>query len=362
MMPATETVLKRPLLICPPWINKFYILDLNPQKSFIRWAVEQGHTVFVISWVNPDERHGAKGWEAYIREGLQYGLDTVEKATGEKDVNAIGYCVGGTLLAAALALLAQEGDDRIKSATFFTTQVDFTYAGDLKVFVDEDQIAAVEQLDERKGLSRRHQDGDRLQHAALRRPDLALCRQQLHARQGSPALRPALLERRFDPHGGGQPFLLPAQLLSREQPDARARWSSPAASVSLGDVKIPIYNLASKEDHIAPARSVFLGCAIFRRRGRLCHGRLRPHRRRRQPAGTKKYQYWTGGKPVGDFDDWFATATETSRLLVAALAALDRDPGQHPRCSPQTGQAYENLGRCAGHLCQGACVTDCNVW
>ncbi|TIT88807.1 MAG: class I poly(R)-hydroxyalkanoic acid synthase, partial [Mesorhizobium sp.] len=149
--PTTETVLKRPLLICPPWINKYYILDLNPQKSFIRWAIEQGHTVFVISWINPDERHGAKGWEAYIREGLQYGLDMVEKATGEKEVNAIGYCVGGTLLAAALALLAQEGDHRIRSATFFTTQVDFTYAGDLKVFVDEDQVAAVERSMNEKG-------------------------------------------------------------------------------------------------------------------------------------------------------------------------------------------------------------------
>uniref|UniRef100_UPI0034D48DBE alpha/beta fold hydrolase n=1 Tax=Acinetobacter baumannii TaxID=470 RepID=UPI0034D48DBE len=91
--------------------------------------VEQGHTVFVISWINPDERHGTKNWEAYIREGLQYGLDIVEKTPGEREVNAIGYCVGGTLLAAALALLAQEGDDRIRSVTFFTTQVDFTYAG-----------------------------------------------------------------------------------------------------------------------------------------------------------------------------------------------------------------------------------------
>ena len=149
--PSTETVLKRPLLICPPWINKFYILDLNPEKSFIRWAVGQGHTVFVISWINPDERHGTKGWEAYIREGLQFGLDTIETATGEAEVNAIGYCVGGTLLAAALALLAQEGDDRIRSATLFTTQVDFTYAGDLKVFVDEEQIAALEQAMGEKG-------------------------------------------------------------------------------------------------------------------------------------------------------------------------------------------------------------------
>src|SRR5690606_33434769 len=149
--PNTDKVLKRPLLICPPWINKFYILDLNPAKSFISWAVSQGHTVFVISWVNPDERHGRKSWEDYIDEGIRFGLDAVEKATGEREVNAIGYCVGGTLLAAALALFAQEGDDRIKSVTFFTTQVDFTYAGDLKVFVDEDQISALEKAMSDKG-------------------------------------------------------------------------------------------------------------------------------------------------------------------------------------------------------------------
>ena len=148
---TTETVLKRPLLICPPWINKFYILDLNPQKSFIKWCVDQGHTVFVISWVNPDERHADKGWEAYIREGVDFALDTVEKATGEKEVNAIGYCVGGTLLAAALALHAQEKNKRIASATLFTTQVDFTHAGDLKVFVDEAQLTNLEERMQESG-------------------------------------------------------------------------------------------------------------------------------------------------------------------------------------------------------------------
>jgi polyhydroxyalkanoate synthase len=140
--PATETVLKRPLLICPPWINKFYILDLNPQKSFIRWAIDQGHTVFVISWVNPDERHGAKDWDGLYPRGSAIRPRHDREGHGrERDVNAIGYCVGGTLLAAALALIAQEGENRIKSATFFTTQVDFTHAGDLKVFVDEEQVA-----------------------------------------------------------------------------------------------------------------------------------------------------------------------------------------------------------------------------
>jgi polyhydroxyalkanoate synthase len=113
--PTTEKVLKRPLLICPPWINKFYILDLNPEKSFIRWAVEQGHTVFVISWVNPDERHGTKGWEAYIREGIEYGLDTVEARPAKRRSTPSATASAARLLAAALALMAKEGDDRIRS-------------------------------------------------------------------------------------------------------------------------------------------------------------------------------------------------------------------------------------------------------
>src|SRR6478609_2291390 len=142
--PTTETVLKRPLLIVPPWINKFYILDLNQDKSFIRWAVAQGLTVFVISWVNPDERQAKKSFEDYMREGIFEALEAIEKATGEKSVSAIGYCVGGTLLSVALAYLAAVGDKRITSATLFTTQVDFTYAGDLSVFVDENQIKSLE--------------------------------------------------------------------------------------------------------------------------------------------------------------------------------------------------------------------------
>jgi polyhydroxyalkanoate synthase len=136
--PATESVLKRPLLIIPPWINKFYILDLNPEKSFIKWCVEQGLTVFVISWVNPDASLAMKSFEDYMREGPLTALDVIKEVTGEQDVNAIGYCVGGTLMAVTLAWMAAKGDKRIASATFFAAQVDFTYAGDLMVFVDED--------------------------------------------------------------------------------------------------------------------------------------------------------------------------------------------------------------------------------
>src|SRR6202162_2303251 len=117
--PTTETVKRRPLLIIPPWINKFYILDLRPGNSFIRWAVGQGHTGFVISWVNPDERLAAKSYEDYMREGPLAALDAMEAATGEREANVIGYCLGGTLLASTLAYMAAKRDNRIKSATYF---------------------------------------------------------------------------------------------------------------------------------------------------------------------------------------------------------------------------------------------------
>lgn len=307
--PSTETVLKRPLLICPPWINKFYILDLNPQKSFIRWAIEQGHTVFVISWINPDERHGAKGWEAYIREGLQYGLDTIERATGERDVNAIGYCVGGTLLAAALALMAQEGDDRIKSATFFTTQVDFTYAGDLKVFVDEDQVAAVEKSMNEKG----YLDGTKMATAfnMLRSGDLIWPYVINNYMRGKDPLPFDLLYWNADSTrmaAANHSFYLRNCYLDNTL--SQGTMELAGHTVSLGDITIPVYNLASKEDHIAPALSVFLGSKYFGGKVDYVMAGSGHIAGVVNPPASNKYQYWTGGTPTGDFNQWIASATD----------------------------------------------------
>jgi polyhydroxyalkanoate synthase len=150
--PSTETVYQRPLLIIPPWINKFYILDLREKNSFIKWAVAQGHTVFVVSWVNPDERLAQKTFEDYMIEGPLAAFDAMEQATGERQINVIGYCLGGTLLAATLAWMAAKGDDRVVSATFLTTLTDFAEPGELGVFIDEEQLTALEELMSEKGF------------------------------------------------------------------------------------------------------------------------------------------------------------------------------------------------------------------
>jgi len=149
--PTTSEVKRRPLLIVPPWINKFYILDLRPDNSFIRWAVARGHTVFVISWVNPDERLAEKTFEDYMREGTLTALSLIEQAVGEREVNAVGYCLGGTLLASTLAYLAAQSNDCVKSATYLVTLVDFTDAGDMAVFIDEQQLSSLEKRMQKRG-------------------------------------------------------------------------------------------------------------------------------------------------------------------------------------------------------------------
>ncbi|MFA7415316.1 MAG: class I poly(R)-hydroxyalkanoic acid synthase [Rhizobium sp.] len=309
--PATDTVLKRPLLIVPPWINKFYILDLNPQKSFIRWCVSQGHTVFVISWVNPDERHAAKDWEAYIREGIDFALETVEKATGEKQVNAIGYCVGGTLLAAALALHAKQGNKRIASATLFTTQVDFTYAGDLKVFVDEDQIGAMEERMKASG----YLDGSKMAAAfnMLRASELIWPYVVKNYLKGEDPIPFDLLYWNSDSTrmaAANHSFYLRNCYLNNNL--SQGKMEIAGKRLSLKDVKIPIYNLATREDHIAPAKSVFVGSALFGGPVEFVLSGSGHIAGVVNPPDKQKYQYWTGGKTTGSYEDWLAGAKETS--------------------------------------------------
>lgn len=307
---TTETVLKRPLLICPPWINKFYILDLNPAKSFIKWAVDQGHTVFVISWVNPDERHATKDWEAYAREGVGFALDTIKQATGEDEVNAIGYCVGGTLLAATLALHGQEGDKRIRSATLFTTQVDFTHAGDLKVFADEEQIDLIERGMKTTG----YLDGSKMATAfnMLRASELIWPYFVNNYLKGQDPMPFDLLYWNSDSTrmpAANHSFYLRNCYLKNTL--TKGEMVLAGKTLSLKDVKIPIYNLATKEDHIAPAKSVFVGSQFFGGKVTYVMAGSGHIAGVVNPPDKMKYQFWTGGPVKGAFEDWVKKAEET---------------------------------------------------
>lgn len=307
--PVTEKVLKRPLLIVPPWINKFYILDLNPEKSFIRWAVEHGHTVFVISWVNPNERQAEKSFEHYMREGILEALTQIETATGEKKVNAIGYCVGGTLLSVTLAYMAQTRDTRIASATLFTTQVDFTDAGELKVFVDEEQISTLEKHMKKRG----YLEGSKMSSAfnLLRSNDLVWPYFVNNYMRGKEPFPFDLLYWNSDstrmPAANHSFYLRNCYL---ENSLSTGKMEVGGKVLDLSKVKIPIYNLATKEDHIAPALSVFKGSAFFggdvqfvlSGSGHIAGVVNPPHK--------NKYQFWTGSKPAGDYEDWAAKAEE----------------------------------------------------
>ncbi len=262
--PTTELVKRRPLLIIPPWINKFYILDLRPDNSFIRWAVEQGHTVFVISWVNPDEHLAAKTFADYMLEGPLAALDAIEQATGEREANVIGYCLGGTLLACTLAYMAAKHDNRIKSATFFVTMVDFAEAGELSVFIDEEQLSALEERMNAKGY--------------LEGRDMATTFNMLRANDliWSFVVNNYLL--------GKSPF--PFDLLywnsdSTRMPAAMHSFylrkmyqenllvkpggiTLAGVPIDLGKIRTPAFILSTREDHIAPWRSTYAATRLYK--------------------------------------------------------------------------------------------------
>ena len=307
--PATDKVLAIPLLIVPPWINKFYVLDLNPEKSFIKWAVEQGLTVFVISWVNPDAELAQKGFDAYMREGPLTALDVVQAITGAKTVHTAGYCVGGTLLAVTLAYMAAKGDDRVASATFFATQVDFTYAGDLKVFVDEDQIETIE----RRMAELGYLEGSRMAQAfnMLRSHELIWPYVINNYLKGKQPLPFDLLHWNSDatrmPAANHSFYLRNCYL---ENNLTKGRMTVAGETLDLAKVKVPVYNLATREDHIAPAKSVFVGSGFFGGPVRYVLSGSGHIAGVVNPPARAKYQYWTGGPAVGSLEQWQAGAEE----------------------------------------------------
>jgi polyhydroxyalkanoate synthase len=309
--PTTEKVLKRPLLIVPPWINKYYILDLRPEKSFIKWCVDQGLTVFVISWVNPDARLAKKSFEEYMREGPFEALNVIGKVTGEDEVHAIGYCVGGTLLAVTLAYLAAKDEDRILSATFFAAQVDFTYAGDLLVFVDEEQVCALERQMEERGFL----EGEKMATAfnMLRSNDLIWPYVINNYLKGKAPFPFDLLYWNSDatrmPAANHSFYLRNCYL---ENKLTKGEMMVGGRTLELHKVKVPIYNLATREDHIAPAKSVFLGSKFFGGPLRYVLAGSGHIAGVINPPAVQKYGYWTGGPPEGTLDQWIQRAEQYS--------------------------------------------------
>jgi len=309
--PATETVLKRPLLIVPPWINKFYILDLNPEKSFIKWCVEQGITVFCISWVNPDAHLARKGFSDYMRDGPLTALDVIEKVTGEKQVHSIGYCVGGTLLAVTLAYMAEKRDHRITSATLFAAQVDFTYSGDLKVFAaDEQQIEHVE----REMAARGYLEGKKMANAfnLMRSNDLIWPYVINNYLRGKAPFPFDLLYWNSDatrmPAANHSFYLRNCYF---ENKLTKGEMEVAGVRLDLKKVSVPVYNLATREDHIAPAKSVYVGSSFFGGPVRYVLAGSGHIAGVINPPKLNKYQYWTGAKPKGaNVDAWLAKAKE----------------------------------------------------
>src|SRR3984893_4959837 len=308
--PTTENVLRTPLLIVPPWINKFHILDLKPEKSYIKWCVDQGITVFVISWVNPDKQLGTKTFDDYMKEGPLAAMDVIERATGEMKVHTAGYCVGGTLLASTLAWLAEKRRVRVTSATLLAAQVDFTHAGDLLVFVDEGQISALERDMQASGVL----EGGRMAMAfnMLRSNDLIWSYVVSNYLKGQRPSSFDLLHWNSDatrmPAANHSYYLRNCYLENRLSTGTMVLDNT---LLDLSKVKVPVYNLATREDHIAPAESVLYGSQFFCGPVKRVVPGSANIAGEASPPRSGKYQFWTNDN-IRDVTlaDWLKNAQE----------------------------------------------------
>ena len=308
--PATAKVAERPLLVIPPWINKYYILDLREKNSFLRWAVGQGHTTFVISWVNPDAKLAGKDFEDYLTEGTLAALSAVEKATGAKDVNAVGYCLGGTLLAATLGYLAARKDPRIASATFMTSLIDFTRAGELEVFIDEEQVASLE----RKMNERGYLEGSEMANTfnMLRANDLIwsfVINNYLMGRDPFP----------FDLlHWNCDSTRMPAKMHSfylrnlymKNALREKGGITLDGVAIDLSKSKVPTYFVSAIEDHIAPWKATYAGTSILSGPSRFVLSGSGHIAGMINPPSANKYGYWTNDTLPASADEWFEGAKQ----------------------------------------------------
>ena len=310
--PSTETVLARPLVIFPPWINKFYILDLRPKNSLVRYLVSQGHTVFMVSWVNPDASLAAKNFDDYMVEGVFAALDAIEKATKMREVNAIGYCLGGTLLAATLGYMKACGDDRIKSGTFLVTLTDFSDAGELGVFIDEEQLSTLEERMQRRG----YLEGNEMATTfnMLRANDLIwsfVVNNYLLGKEPFPfdllywnsdvtRMPPAM-------HSFYLRNMYQKNLLS--QPGGLSMKNVP---IDLRQIDIPVYFLSCREDHIAPWTSTYRGERLFGGKVRFVLAGSGHIAGVVNPPEGGKYNHFINNALPDTADAWFEGATEVA--------------------------------------------------
>ena len=307
--PSTEQAFRQPLLIIPPWINKYYVLDLQPQNSLIKWLVDQGHTVFVISWVNPDEKLGHKDFEDYVTEGALAAIDAVEKITGESAINLVGYCIGGTLLAATLAYMRTKDDTRgAASATYFVSLIDFSIPGDLGVFIDEQQLESLEKTMNERG----YHDGKEMAATfnMLRSNDLIWSfyvrnyllgkepfpfdllywnadSTRLPARMHSTYLRTMYLNNKFKEPGG---------------------LSIAGSPIDVSTIQTPAYFISTEEDHIAPWEGAYLGAQLMAGPVRFVLGKSGHIAGIINPPAANKYGYYTGPAVNVSSREWYDNA------------------------------------------------------
>jgi polyhydroxyalkanoate synthase len=309
--PSTEQVYKRPLLIVPPWINKFYILDLQAKNSLIKFCVDQGYTVFVISWVNPDERLAGKNFEDYMREGTLAALDAMEQATGEKEATIVGYCLGGTLTASTLAYMANKRDNRVKAATFLTTLVDFKDPGELGVFIDEEQLASLEAEMAKRG----YLEGSEMATTfnLLRANDLIwsfVINNYLLGKEPFP----------FDLlYWNSDSTRMPAAMHSfylrkcyhenrLKDPNGVTLCGEP---IDLRKIELPVYWVSTREDHIAPWKSTYAATQIYKSpQKRFVLAGSGHIAGVVNPPAANKYGYWTNDQLPEDPEQWLAGATQ----------------------------------------------------
>jgi polyhydroxyalkanoate synthase len=310
--PTTEQVNKRPLLIIPPWINKFYILDLRPKNSFIKWAVDQGHTVFVISWVNPDASLAAKSFENYMLEGPLAALDVMETITGEASANVIGYCLGGTLLGCTLSYLTSKGKaDRIASATHFTTMLDFSDPGELGVFIDDDSLEYLEEQMNKRG----YLEGAEMATTfnLLRSNDLIWSFVVNNYLLGKDPFPFDLLYWNSDSTrmpAAMHSFYLRKMYQQNVVKDPGGI-TLDGVPIDLSKIKTPAYFISAREDHIAPWKTTYLGSLLYAGPVRFVLSASGHIAGVVNPPAANKYCYWTNGRKLKDPEAWLEKATQT---------------------------------------------------